>query len=100
MGSRSHIKSILTVLIVLDFAVFISMSMILISDDSMAPANPPEPEPPEIIEISNDGHTRFFEMYGDTFMQDLETGKIRLVSIAQLHLTLTPCIGGEPEETV
>ena len=100
MGSRSYIDSILVILIVLDLSVFISMSMILISDDSMAPANPPEPEPPEIIEISNDGHTRYFEMYGNTFMQDLETGKIRLVSMVQLHLTLTPCFGEEPEETV
>lgn len=97
MGLRSHTGSILAILLVLDLSVLISMSMIYISDDSMAPANLPEPDPPEIIEISNDGHTRYFEMYGNTFMQDLETGKIRLVSMVQLHLTLTPCFGEEPE---
>jgi len=97
MGLRSHTGSILVILIVLDLAVLLSTSMIYMSDDSMAPANLPEPEPPEIIEISNDGHTRYFEMYGNTFMQDLETGKIRLVSMVQLHLTLTPCFGEEPE---
>lgn len=97
MGLRSHIGSILVVLIVLDLSVLISMSMICISDDSMAPANLPEPEPPEIIEISNDGHTRYFTMDGHTFMEDLETGKIRYVSMVQLHLTLTPCFGEEPE---
>lgn len=100
MGSRSYIDSILVIFIVLDLSVLIPMLMICISDDSIAPANLPEPEPPEIIEISNDGHVRYFEMDGYTFMEDLETGKIRFVSMVQLHLTLTPCIGEEPEETV
>lgn len=87
----------LFLLLVLDLAVLVSSSMIYLSDDSTAPANYPEPERPVITEISNDGHTRYFEMAGHTFMEDLETGKIRYVSMVQLHLTLTPCFGEEPE---
>ena len=95
-----HAGPVLTLLLILDLTVLVVSVAFYIADDSVAPANLPEPERPAITEISNDGHTRYFEMGGHTFMEDLETGKIRLVSMVQLHLTLIPSIGGDPEETV
>ena len=95
-----HAGPVLALLLILDLAVLVTSVAFYISDDSMAPANLPEPEKPMITEISNDGHTRYYEMCGQTFMQDLETGKTRMVSMVQMHLTLIPSVGGDPEETV
>lgn len=95
-----HAGPVFTLLLILDLTVLVVSVAFYIADDSVAPANLPEPERPVITEISNDGHTRYYEMYGQTFMQDLETGKTRMVAMVQMHLTLIPSIGGDPEETV